>query len=216
MHKFIISGIGPDIGKTLVSAILVNVLNAYYWKPIQCGNLEDSDTLTVQRLVPQASPRCLPEAYRLKHPLSPHHAAALEGITINTANISEPTANLPFIIECAGGLLVPLNKEKLQLDLYAEWNCSWILVSKHYLGSINQTLLSIEALKSRNINLIGIVFNGSPNPQTEEPILQRANVPMLGRLLPKLSINTQTIQHLANLWKQYSWIKNLVSMKSKS
>lgn len=210
MFKLVVAGISPDVGKTLVSAILVKALNCNYWKPVQCGNLEDSDTLTIQRLVPQATSRCLPEVYRLKHPLSPHHAAALENEFINTKAIVPPTTTLPLIIECAGGLLVPLNNDTLQLDLFAEWNCHWILVSKHYLGSINHTLLTMEALKSRGIDPIGIVFNGAPNAHTEDAILHYGKIPMLGRLLPNLTVNPQTIEQHADIWKHHSCLTQLI------
>lgn len=200
-HKIIVAGTGPDIGKTLVSAILVKMLQADYWKPVQCGNLDETDTDTVRRLTAMNADRYYPERYRLLTPLSPHHAARLEGISIIPQTIIPPKTSRNLVIECAGGVLVPLTMDVLQLDLFAEWNADWILVSKHYLGSINHTLMSLEAMQKRNVKLIGIVFNGEENMDTEQVILKHSKVPVIGRLTQEINISPQTINQYAEKWK---------------
>jgi dethiobiotin synthetase len=195
-----ILGIGTDVGKTIVSAIAVSSLQAHYWKPIQSGNLEFSDTDIVKSLIKKEI-TTYPEAYRLKSPLSPHHAAKMDGIEIDINQIRLPIADRPLVIEGAGGLMVPINEKNLMIDLFAQWRCECILVSKHYLGSINHTLLSIEALRHRQMKIRGIIFNGSPLPETEDVILETSKVPMLGRLEPEPHLNAETIQRYADLWK---------------
>jgi dethiobiotin synthetase len=195
-----ILGIGTDVGKTVVSAIVVSVLQAYYWKPIQSGNLEFSDTDIVKSLL-EKEVFTFPEAYRLKSPLSPHHAAKMDGIEIETNHIRFPTSHRPLVIEGAGGLMVPINSKNFMIDLFAQWPCECILVSKHYLGSINHTLLTIEAMRHRQMKIRGIIFNGSSQPETEQVILETSKLPMLGRLEPEPQINPKTIQKYADLWK---------------
>lgn len=214
MVKIVVCGTGPDVGKTVVSAILVKALNASYWKPIQCGNLDASDSSTVDSLVQHHSSVCYPECYRFQHPLSPHHAARLENKCIDPNTIIPPQTELPLIIECAGGVLVPLTTSSLQLDLFSQWDCLWVLVSKLYLGSINHSLLTIEALKHRNVNLIGIIFNGDPNPDSENVILNYSNAPMIGRLPAMSSINPKTINLLASSWKSHPCLASLLCQQA--
>ena len=171
MRKLFITGIGTDVGKTLVSAIFVESLKADYWKPVQCGNLDNSDTSYVKQLVTSKDSVFHPEAYRLKEPISPHAAAGMEGIEISINEIKLPATQNTLIIEGAGGLMVPLNSVNHVIDLIIEFNAEVILVAKHYLGSINHTLLSIDALKNRNIPIAGIVFNGERNETSERVIL---------------------------------------------
>lgn len=201
MDLIAVTGISTEVGKTLVSAILVEALAADYWKPIQCGNLEFSDTQTVQSLVSQKSIHYHLETYRLKESLSPHHAARIEGIEINPNQLVPPLSNNRLVIEGAGGLMVPLNKTCLMIDLFAAWNPKIILVSKNYLGSINHTLLSIEALKNRRMRIGGIVFNGSPNPDTERVIVEISNLPVIGRLELENNINPEMVKRYASRWK---------------
>src|SRR5476649_1485023 len=145
-----VTGIGTGIGKTIVSAILTEKLKADYWKPIQAGDLDNSDTLKVKSLITNTSSKIHPEAYRLTQACSPHKAAAIDGITIDQKNILLPVTDNKLIIEGAGGLMVPLNNNFLMIDLIQQLNAGVILVVKHYLGSINHTLLSLEALYSRD------------------------------------------------------------------
>ena len=172
MTKLFITGIGTDIGKTVVSAILVEKLKADYWKPVQSGELDNSDTMKVKALVSNSLSVFHPESYRLNTALSPHHSAKIDSITIDPSKIIVPeTSNQYLVIEGAGGLMVPLNDEYLVIDLASDLNAEIILVSKAYLGSINHTLLSIDAIKQRNLPLRGIIFNGNANPESEELIL---------------------------------------------
>jgi dethiobiotin synthetase len=202
MGLIAVTGINTDVGKTVISAILVEALTADYWKPIQCGNLGCTDTQTVKKLVSQKLSLYHQEAYRLKECLSPHHAARLEGLEINAKRIECPLSNNPLVIEGAGGLMVPLNDNTLMIDLLALWNPKVILVSKHYLGSINHTLLSVEALKNRKMQIGGIIFNGQPNPDTEKVIAEMTNLPVIGRLELEKNIDPETIKRYASLWKQ--------------
>lgn len=199
MNRIIVAGCGTGVGKTLVSAILVQALQGAYWKPVECGGKNDSDTATVKRLLPRSCVIHSP-AYSLEAPVSPHQAARLEGIEIDLASIRPPESSQPLIIEMAGGVLVPLTQEVLLLDVFADWKADWVVVSQHYLGSINHTLLTIEALIQRNIKVKGIIFNGQPNFDSEKAILNFTKLPCLGRLLPETWMNTQTIKRYAKAW----------------
>jgi dethiobiotin synthetase len=165
-----ITGIGTGVGKTIVSAILVEKLQADYWKPIQSGDLDNSDTMTVRSLVSNSKTTFHPEAYRLTQPFSPHKSAALDGITIDPSKIVMPPTENQLVIEGAGGLFVPLNDHFFMIDLIQQFNAEVVLVVKHYLGSINHTLLSLEALKSRGITIRMVVFNGDRDEDSERVI----------------------------------------------
>jgi dethiobiotin synthetase len=165
-----ITGIGTGIGKTIVSAILVEKLKADYWKPVQSGDLDNSDTIKVRSLVTNSISVFHAEAYRLTQPYSPHKSAALDGVTISLDDIHLPETDNQLIIEGAGGLMVPLNNHQLMIDLIKKLNASVILVSQNYLGSINHTLLSIEALVNRSIPIVAIVFNGPSDEYTQNII----------------------------------------------
>jgi len=169
-----ITGIGTGIGKTIVSAILVESLKADYWKPVQSGDLDNSDTLKVKSLVSNTKTVFHPEAYRLTQPYSPHKSAALDGITIDPEKIRMPVTDNQLIIEGAGGLMVPLNNNFLMIDLIKQLNADVILVVKHYLGSINHTLLSLDALNNRNIPAKAIIFNGDRDEYSEDIITNYA------------------------------------------
>jgi dethiobiotin synthetase len=196
MHNkpLFVTGIGTDIGKTLISAILVEKLKCDYWKPIQSGELDNSDTMKVQRLITNSISVFHPESYRLTQSYSPHKSAALDGIEIDEKSIIAPKGNNQLLIEGAGGLMVPLNNHALVIDLIKQLNAEVILVSQNYLGSINHTLLSIEALKQRSIPVKGVVFNGEENTSTEDYITIYTQVKHLGRVpaLPAVDKNTIT------------------------
>jgi dethiobiotin synthetase len=169
MKQFVIVGIGTDVGKTVVSAIFTKALNAYYWKPVQAGDLYFTDTDKVSSFVGETF-KSFPERWRLNTPASPHFAAEIDQVTIKKEDFKIPDET-PLIIEGAGGLMVPLNSEGLlYLDLIEDWKLPVILVSRHYLGSINHTLMSIESLKSRKIQIEMVVFNGDENNATESII----------------------------------------------
>ncbi|MGV3510029.1 MAG: dethiobiotin synthase [Sphingobacteriaceae bacterium] len=182
MRPLFITGIGTDVGKTVVSTILVEKLKADYWKPIQSGDLDNSDTQKVRNLVSNSESAFHAEAYRLTQPFSPHKSAAIDGIEIDLRTIKAPQTNNKLIIEGAGGIMVPLNQKEYIVDLIEMLNADVILVIKHYLGSINHTLLSIELLKSRNISVKGLIFNGDSDKDSEQAILAHSNLPVLGRI----------------------------------
>jgi dethiobiotin synthetase len=170
--QFVVVGIGTDVGKTIVSAILVEKFKTSYWKPVQAGELDNSDSHKVARLAPAAQ-TIYPEVYRLHTPASPHYAAEIDGVNIQLSDFSIPTSE-DLIIEAAGGLMVPLNKKgDLYLDLLKQWKLPVVLVSKHYLGSINHTLLSLSALAAADVLVMAVVFVGDENSATESIISRR-------------------------------------------
>jgi len=189
MQRYFITGIGTEVGKTLASAIVVEALEADYWKPIQAGDLLFTDTDKVKDLVLNSKTKYHPNAFLLETPMSPHAAAAIEGIKIEAKVIKTPlVSNKKLVVEGAGGVLVPINNKETILDLI-ELTDKVILVSRHYLGSINHTLLSIEVLKNRGFKNIGILFNGEAHSTTETIIKTMAGVTILGRIdnLPRIS-----------------------------
>jgi dethiobiotin synthetase len=180
--QFFVTGIGTEIGKTVVSSILTEYLQADYWKPVQSGDLHLTDTMKVQALVSNNKSFFRPERHRLNAPLSPHAAAALDGVQIQLSDFTLPQTSNHLIVEGAGGLMVPLNDQDLMIDLIKQLGIPVILVSRNYLGSINHTVLSIEALQRREIPIAGIVINGEPNPATETFIESRSALPILFRV----------------------------------
>jgi len=177
-----VTGIGTGIGKTIISAILVEKLKADYWKPVQSGELDNSDTMKVKGLVTNITTVFHSETYRLTQPYSPHKSAALDDINIDPEKITKPKTSNKLIIEGAGGLMVPLNDRFLMIDLIKQLNAEVILVSQNYLGSINHTLLSVYALQQREIPVKGIIFNGQPDLNSEEYILAYSGLKLLGNI----------------------------------
>jgi dethiobiotin synthetase len=202
-QAILVAGIGTGVGKTVVAAILVKMLRAEYWKPISCGKWEERDTQTMQNLVGTSTVRCHPEAYHFSAPLSPHHAAALEHSRVSLAHVTLPVTKERLIIESVGGILVPLNERDLSVDLFREWDCSWILVSRNYLGSINHTLLTIEVLRRSGVDLIGMVFNGPENRQTEEWITRHTQLPVLGVVREEEKIDPSVISKYGEQWQKH-------------
>lgn len=201
MHRILVVGSGPDVGKTVVSAILTVLFNGEYWKPIQCGDESTSDTVIVKTWLDGTKQIIHPPAYSFKTPVSPHHAARLENTSISLDSIIVPRTTRPLIIESTGGIFSPLTIRSLPIDLFQSWNCQWVVVSRHYLGSINHTLLTINALKQRQLPIMGLIFNGDPNPDSEAAIMQTSQIPLLGRLLPESHLDVETIHQYANQWK---------------
>jgi len=193
MATYFITGIGTGIGKTLISAILTEKLKADYWKPIQSGDLDTSDSITIKSLISNEKTIIHPESYRLTQPLSPHLSARLDGIEIDLQKINTPATDNHLIIEGAGGLMVPLNENELIIDLIKKLNAEVILVSQNYLGSINHTLLSLNLLKQYEIPVKGIVFNGDENQETERYIQQYGKVKSLGHVPNLKLINKENI-----------------------
>lgn len=191
---YFVTGIGTGIGKTVVSAILAEKLNADYWKPIQSGDLDISDSLFIKNLISNTKTAIHPERYRLSQPLSPHLSARLDGVEITTAAIQIPETNNNLIIEGAGGLMVPLNDKELILDLIQALKVKVIVVSQNYLGSINHTLLTLEVLKANQIDIAGLIFNGSPNKETENYITNYSNVKILGKVPSLTTIDKESVK----------------------
>lgn len=189
MKTIVVAGIGTGIGKTIVSAILVEALKADYWKPVQAGDLENSDTVSVKSLTSNADSYFHTEAYRLTKPMSPHAAAKLDGVRIELEKFDLPKTENNLLIELAGGLMVPLNSTHTNLDLLKKWHLPVLLVSRNYLGSINHTLLSVEVLKQHQIPILGIIFNGIENKDSEAFILDHTRLKCIARIpeLEKLS-----------------------------
>jgi dethiobiotin synthetase len=198
MKKYFITGIGTGVGKTVVSAIIVEALKADYWKPVQAGGLDNTDTDVVKSLVSNGNTKYFPETYKFKTPASPHYAAEVENIKVSPADFKIPETKNNLIIEGAGGLMVPLNDDFLMIDLIKQLNAEVILVSQNYLGSINHTLLSIDALKTRNIPVKGIVFNGEQNPSSEKYILESSGFPCILRLPNEEKIDKEAVLKNAN------------------
>lgn len=193
MKTIFITGNGTDIGKTIISAIITEHLEADYWKPIQSGELDNTDTMKVKRLVSNSKTVFHKERFKLIQPLSPHASAEIDGIQIQLEDFKLPITDNYLVIEGAGGLMVPLNNKILIADLITHLDTSVILVSRNYLGSINHTLLTIQELRRRNIPIIGIVFNGEHTPQTENFILQYTQLPLLFRVEMEEKVDKQTI-----------------------
>ncbi|HEX8937633.1 MAG TPA: dethiobiotin synthase [Sphingomicrobium sp.] len=179
--KIFVTGTDTDVGKTVFSAALVAALEASYWKPIQAGALEQTDSDTVRKLAGLPPPKVFAEGYRLTTPCSPHRAAELDCVQIDPDGLGLPDAD-PLIVEGAGGLLVPISREMLVIDLVASWQLPVVLVARTSLGTINHSLLSIEALRSRKIPILGIAFVGEASPDSEEVICALGDVKRLGRL----------------------------------
>lgn len=179
--KLFITGIGTDVGKTIAAAIITQALEADYWKPIQAGDLHQSDSHKVSKYISNSKSIIHPNSYALNTPASPHYAASLDNVEIDIKKIIEPKTKNHLVIEGAGGILVPLNTNQTISDLIQP-DYKVILVSRHYLGSINHTLMTIEALKNRNINIAGIIFNGDENPATEAIIMSKTGIKNLGRI----------------------------------
>jgi dethiobiotin synthetase len=178
MSRLVVTGTDTGIGKTVFAAALTRALGAAYWKPIQSGLLDGADGETVTALGVET---VLPEAYRLTEPLSPHRAAELDGVTIDPARLVPP-ADDPLVIEGAGGVLVPVTRDLLYADVFARWGLPVALVARTGLGTINHSLLSIEALRSRGVTIRGVAFVGDANEDNEATICAIAGVKRLGRL----------------------------------
>ena len=193
---YFVTGIGTDVGKTLVSSIVVEALHADYWKPVQSGDLEFSDTDKVKALVSNPTTTYFDNSYTLKTPMSPHAAADIDGVEINLKAIQRPQTEKPLVIEGAGGLLVPLNQKDTIADLMHKED-KIILVSRHYLGSINHTLLSIDYLQKNGFKNISLIFSGNEHPTTEQIILSKTKVNLIGRVEEEKEITPKVISKYA-------------------
>tara|TARA_Y100000385_G_scaffold291794_1_gene372409 strand:+ start:13296 stop:13925 length:630 start_codon:yes stop_codon:yes gene_type:complete len=203
MKRYFITGIGTEVGKTVGSAIITEALEADYWKPIQAGDLEISDSMAVESLIQNNRSVFHKEAYRLNHPISPHASAERDGLEIDLSTIKVPNTDNILVIEGAGGLLAPLNRRETMIDLIDQIKCEVILISRHYLGSINHTLMSTKILKTKNIAIKGILFNGNENKETEEIIKEMSSgIRILGRINELKQVNSLNIKSEANRLKE--------------
>lgn len=197
--KVFITGISTDVGKTIASAIVVEALQADYWKPVQAGDLGHSDSHKVEELISNGLTKIHKNSYALNTPMSPHAAAQIDGITIEIDKIKEPNTENHLVIEGAGGLLVPLNDSDTVFDLIKS-DHKVIVVSRHYLGSINHSLLTIEKLQERNLK-IGIIFSGDKHPTTESIILKKTGVTFLGRINEEEVFDKEVVKKYALQFK---------------
>ena len=197
--QYFITGISTEVGKTIASAIVTEALNADYWKPIQAGELENCDTQKVERLVSNKKSKFHPNSFALKTPMSPHAAADIDGIKISLKKIVEPKTKNNLVIEGAGGLLVPLNTSETILDIIKP-EYKVIVVSRHYLGSINHTLLTIKLLQEKGFE-VALIFSGNENKTTEDIIKKMTNINVVGRIEEEPYFDKNVIKEYADLFR---------------
>lgn len=199
MKTYFVTGISTDVGKTIASAIIVEALQADYWKPVQAGELDNCDTKKVEKLVSNKKSKFHPNSYALKTPMSPHAAADIDEVAITLKGIIEPKTKNHLIIEGAGGLLVPINNKQTVLDIIKpEYHV--IVVSRHYLGSINHTLLTVNLLKEKGFQ-VSIVFSGEAHKTTEDIIKKMTKVPIIGRICEEPYFDKNVILEYADMFK---------------
>ena len=200
MSRYFVTGISTDVGKTVISAILCEALEADYWKPVQAGDLHHTDTDKVRALVSNSKSVFHPSSFDLNTPMSPHAAADIDGITISLKDIVPPKTKNDLVIEGAGGILVPLNDKDTISDLMQKGD-KVILVSRHYLGSINHTLLSLEHLKNKGMD-VSIIFSGDEHPTTEDIIKKMGGVNIIGRVDEEPYFDKNVVKEYAERFKE--------------
>ena len=207
--QFVICGTDTDIGKTLISAFFVRGLNSFFWKPIQSGIVSESDTQAVARLAKLDKAKIINEAYIFREPVSPHWAAEIDQKEINFELLNLPNVNDSLIVETAGGLMVPITRNHLQIDQIKKWELPVILVCKSGLGTLNHTLLSIEALNKRNINILGLVINGEKHLDNPKTLTEFSNVPIIAEFpfIQKTDTNNLDI-----LWEELNIKNKLITL----
>ncbi|NHF58769.1 dethiobiotin synthase [Flavobacteriaceae bacterium TP-CH-4] len=199
MQRIFVTGISTEVGKTMASAIIAEALEADYWKPVQAGDLDNTDSHKVAALVSNSKTKIHKSSFELTSPMSPHAAAEIDGVVIEAKNIHEPQTDNHLVIEGAGGLLVPLNAEDTILDLIMP-NYKVVVVSRHYLGSINHSLLTINWLKMRGYD-VSLIFSGNANPHTENIILHKTGVSLIGRIEEEPTFDKATIRKYADKFR---------------
>jgi len=199
MQKIFVTGISTEVGKTITSSIITEALEADYWKPVQAGDLDNTDSHKVADFISNTKTVIHPSSYELKTPMSPHAAADIDGIRIDRFHINEPETTNHLVIEGAGGLLVPLNEEDTMFDIIMP-SYKVVVVSRHYLGSINHSLLTINWLKQKGYD-VSLIFSGDANPHTENIILQKTGVSLIGRIEEEQSFDKTVIKKYANKFK---------------
>lgn len=205
MKNIFIAGIGTDVGKTVVSAVLTEALQADYWKPVQTGSFFGTDTASVKKWVSNSKTIFHPEAYCLEQYMSPHAAAEWEKVPLKLENIHVPNTKNNLIIEGAGGIMVPLNSKEFIIDIAKKADAEVILVIQNYLGSINHSLLSIDVLKNRGHKIKGFILNGPRHELSERIILEYSDLKCLGYIAKEREIKKETISKYAT---QFSHILN--------
>ncbi len=200
MKKYFITGISTEVGKTVVSAIVTEALEADYWKPVQAGELDNADAHKVARLITNTKTVIHDNSYALNTPMSPHAAAEIDGVTIDITKITAPKTNNNLVIEGAGGLLVPLNDTNTILDLIKP-DYKVIVVSRHYLGSINHTLLTIKLLQEKGFD-IAVIFSGEEHKTTEDIIKKMTNVSVIGRVDEEPYFDKNVIKEYAEKFRE--------------
>ena len=200
MKKIFITGISTEVGKTIASAIVTEALQADYWKPIQAGELDNSDTKKVEQLVSNKVSEFHPNSYALQTPMSPHAAAEIDRVSIELNKIKEPKTKNHLVIEGAGGLLVPLNDSETILDIIKP-EYKILVVSRHYLGSINHTLLTVKLLQEKGLD-VSIIFSGNEHKTTEEIIQKMTNVPVIGRIEEEPYFDINVVREYADLFRE--------------
>ena len=196
-RNIFVTGIGTDVGKTIASAVLTEAWKADYWKPVQAGNLDELESETVKKLIANKKSYIHPTRVLLQTPASPHFAADIENRNITFSDLTVPQSSENLVIEGAGGLMVPVNRKKLLLDWIKEEEFEVILVSRHYLGSINHTLLSVEVLKKHNIPILGIVFNDTDRLESESVITELTQLPVIVRIPTLLNLDADAIKEVS-------------------
>lgn len=193
--RLVVAGIGTEVGKTIASAVICEALNANYWKPVQAGDLHHSDSHKVEQLTSNTFIHT--EAYRLNHPMSPHAAAERDDLQIEPEKLIVPLTDNHLVVELAGGLMVPLSKDYMNVDWVKSINYPVVLVANYYLGSINHTLLTWELLKARKIPVLGFIFNGEKNQESHDVILHYTQSECLLEMQQEQEINLKMIQKYA-------------------
>ncbi|WP_339650634.1 dethiobiotin synthase [uncultured Maribacter sp.] len=196
MQKIFVTGISTSVGKTIASAIFTEALQADYWKPVQAGDLDNSDTDRVKGLISNSKSKFHPCSYELTSPMSPHAAAEIDGIRIDRFHINEPETDNNLIIEGSGGILVPLNEEDTLFDIIMP-DYKVVVVSRNYLGSINHSLLTINWLQNKGYD-VSVLFSGEANSQSENIILHKTGVSLLGRIDEEEKFDKEVIKKYAD------------------
>ncbi len=201
MKQIFVTGISTEVGKTIVSAIITEALEADYWKPIQAGDLDNTDSHKVARMISNKKTKIHPSSYKLKTPMSPHEAARLDGIAIKYDNIKTPDTENILVVEGAGGILVPLSNNTNVVDIIRP-KSHVIVVSRHYLGSINHTLLTLEWLMLKGYD-VSVIFSGDEHPSTESIIVKKTGVSVIGRINEEKVFDKKTIKKYADKFKPF-------------
>ena len=194
LPQLVVCGTDTDVGKTVVSAWLVQGLKAHYWKPVQSGLDGGGDRQRVQTLLNLSTDRILPEAFAFQQPVSPHWAAELDGVALDPDALNRPRIDQPLVVETAGGLMVPLTRQWLQIDQLQRWQLPIVLVARSGLGTLNHTLLSLEALQRRNLPVLGLILNGPPHADNPGTLEHFGGVPVLAHLPPLSPLTAEGLQ----------------------